>query len=199
MAREDRQVEGVRTRSEREDLRRLRALWLQPEFQEGVDREFPYADMAGAIIALRAQLGITQAELAARCGTTQSVIARLESGRHPVQTTLLRRIATSLGLRWRPVFEQPAVTDVFDGLEGEDKATPAELVDFAARRRARGHVADWQLAEVETRDPKSADFPFTWPELREALDRFVGSFAASEERSVDEHQIAEAESEYTAV
>jgi transcriptional regulator with XRE-family HTH domain len=199
MAREDRQVEGVRTPKEREDLRRLRDLWRQPEFQESIDDEFPYADVAGSIIALRAHLGMTQAELAARCDTTQSVIARLESGRHAVQTTLLRRIATSLGLRWRPVFEQPAVVDVFEGLENEVDESPAELIDFAARRRARGHVSGWQSAEVETREPKSADFPYTWPELHEALDRFVSSFAASEDRSLDEHKIAEAESKYTAV
>jgi DNA-binding XRE family transcriptional regulator len=48
-------------------------------------------DLARELIAARVRAGLTQAELAARMGTTQSAIARLESGAQlPSVKTLLR-------------------------------------------------------------------------------------------------------------
>jgi transcriptional regulator with XRE-family HTH domain len=60
-----------------------------------------------AIVQLRGRLGLTQTELAARAGTTQSVIARLESGRQPVEIKLLNRIADACETAWGPVFVGP--------------------------------------------------------------------------------------------
>ena len=55
---------------------------------EALDDEF---DLARELIAARARAGLTQAEVAERMGTTQSVIARLESGAQiPSVNTLLK-------------------------------------------------------------------------------------------------------------
>ena len=48
-------------------------------------------DLARELIAARVRAGLTQAEVAARMGTTQSVVARLESGAQmPNVNTLLK-------------------------------------------------------------------------------------------------------------
>ena len=51
-------------------------------------REFPYREVADAIVELRAHHHLTQTQLAELAGTTQSVIARAESGKHPVEVKL---------------------------------------------------------------------------------------------------------------
>lgn len=88
------------------DWRDLVAGWDQdPEFQEVYRQTYPYHAVADAVVELRAAAGLTQADLADKAGTTQSVIARLESGRHPVRLELINRIADALDMNWRPVFE----------------------------------------------------------------------------------------------
>lgn len=83
----------------------IRAKWqADPEFRSAFDQEYPYAGVANAVAELRASHGLTQQEFADLAGTSQSVVARLESGRHPVNTSLLNRIAGALGMSWRPVF-----------------------------------------------------------------------------------------------
>ncbi len=49
--------------------------------------------------------GLTQAQLAERMNTTQSVVARLESGHAHPSTKTLERIARSTGTRLRIRFE----------------------------------------------------------------------------------------------
>lgn len=53
------------------------------------------------ILKAREAAGLTQAEVAARVGTTQSVVARLESGiqKHAPSLTTLKRYATALGYK----------------------------------------------------------------------------------------------------
>jgi hypothetical protein len=53
-----------------------------------------------ALIAARLAAGLTQAELAARVGTTQSAVARLESGTVTPTVETLCRLADVLGLRF---------------------------------------------------------------------------------------------------
>lgn len=48
------------------------------------------------VIMRRAQLGLTQQELAERMGTTKSVISRIERGQHRTSTDTLRRLAEAL-------------------------------------------------------------------------------------------------------
>jgi transcriptional regulator with XRE-family HTH domain len=58
------------------------------EAYEALSYEF---DLAGELIAARARAGLTQSEVAERMGTTQSVVARLESGAQmPSVNTLLK-------------------------------------------------------------------------------------------------------------
>ena len=63
---------------------------------EGVAEEFDFLD---EVLRARADAGLTQAEVAARVGTTQSAIARLESAgtRHSPSIATLQRYAKALG------------------------------------------------------------------------------------------------------
>lgn len=53
------------------------------------------------ILKARAEAGVTQAELAARIGTTQSAVARMETaiGKHSPSISTLKRYASALGYR----------------------------------------------------------------------------------------------------
>lgn len=66
------------------------------------DAEF---SIAAALIAARAQADLTQAELARRMGTTQSAIARMESGRFKPSHGTLEKYARATGTRLRVTFE----------------------------------------------------------------------------------------------
>ena len=84
----------------------LKAEWAKDPKRRAVLRsEFPYRQLADELVALRAGLGLTQAQLAQRTNTSQSVIARLESGRHPVTVKTLTTIASAVGMDWRISFE----------------------------------------------------------------------------------------------
>ena len=63
---------------------------------EGLEEEFA---VAKAIIEARTRVGLTQAQLAKRMKTTQSVIARLESGKGKPSTTTLQTLARATGTR----------------------------------------------------------------------------------------------------
>ena len=61
-----------------------------------VTREF---EMARELIAARSRAGLTQGEVAERMGTTQSVVARLESGRRAPSMRTVQRYAKAVGAR----------------------------------------------------------------------------------------------------
>ncbi len=63
---------------------------------DALEEEFA---VASELIAARARAGLSQAEVAARMGTTQSTIARLESGRTLPSLRTLRRYAAATGSR----------------------------------------------------------------------------------------------------
>lgn len=60
------------------------------------DRLRPFEEIARMVIMRRAQLGLTQQELAERMSTTKSVISRIESGQRRSGTDTLRRLAEAL-------------------------------------------------------------------------------------------------------
>ena len=66
--------------------------WLKdPEVKVEYDRLGPEFEIATELIQARLRSGLSQVELAKRMGTSQSAIARLESGRTlPSAKTLLR-------------------------------------------------------------------------------------------------------------
>lgn len=81
-------------------VRDLHNRWFKdPAYQrayESLEEEFA---VARAIIEARTRVGLTQAQLAERMKTTQSVIARLESGKGRPSTTTLRNLARATGTR----------------------------------------------------------------------------------------------------
>ncbi len=86
----------------RKDLRHFKTRALaRPEVKREYDRlaeEFEFLD---EILKARAAAGLTQADVAARIGTTQSAVARLESpvGKHSPSLATLQRYASALGYR----------------------------------------------------------------------------------------------------
>ena len=85
------------------------AAWREdPEYVRTNDALEDEIALAAAIIAARARAGLTQEQLAQRMGTTQAVIARLESGRVKPSTRTLERLAAATGLRLRISFEPVA-------------------------------------------------------------------------------------------
>lgn len=77
--------------------RALERAEVQAEYNR-LGEEFAFLD---EFLKARAAAGITQAEIAERIGTTQSAIARLESGRgkHSPSLATLQKYARALGCR----------------------------------------------------------------------------------------------------
>jgi len=65
-------------------------------------------ELGGRVRAERKRLGLTQAELAERMGTTQPTVARLEAGGVSPSLDTLHRAAEALGLELVVDFRQPA-------------------------------------------------------------------------------------------
>lgn len=53
--------------------------------------------IARELIAARTRAGLSQGEVAQRMGTTQSVVARLESGKRPPSMRTVQRFAQAVG------------------------------------------------------------------------------------------------------
>jgi transcriptional regulator with XRE-family HTH domain len=62
----------------------------------GADQGWLFSQIAGQVSERRRELGLSQAQLAELCETTQSAIARLESGGRPPRIDTLLRIANAL-------------------------------------------------------------------------------------------------------
>ena len=71
-----------------------------PETADLIERERDNLDVARKVYELRTKAGLSQAELARKVGTTQSVISRLEDADYDGHSlAMLRRIAGALGKR----------------------------------------------------------------------------------------------------
>jgi len=62
----------------------------------GAEEGWLFAQIAGQVTDRRKERGLSQADLAELVGTTQSAIARLESGGRPPRIDTLLRIANAL-------------------------------------------------------------------------------------------------------
>jgi len=83
--------------------------WLRrPGYKAEYEKLAEGFGVASALIGARARAGLTQEQVAERMQTTQTVIARLESGRGRPSTRTLERFAGATGSRLCVVFE-PAV------------------------------------------------------------------------------------------
>lgn len=98
------EAEAARPRFHRlEDLERV---WLSdPETRAAFEREYPFAEVARAVVSMRARCGLSQSEFAARVGRPQSYIARLESGKVGVRLETLLSFARAVGVRLRVEYE----------------------------------------------------------------------------------------------
>jgi ribosome-binding protein aMBF1 (putative translation factor) len=73
-----------------------RKLASNKKYREAYERLLPFEQIARIAIMRRAQLGLSQQQVAERMGTTTSVISRIESGQHRTSTETLRRLAEAL-------------------------------------------------------------------------------------------------------
>jgi transcriptional regulator with XRE-family HTH domain len=84
----------------------LHKKWMkEPKYRkayEALEEEFV---LASAVIDARNRAGLTQKALAKKMGTTQPVVARLESGRIRPSLRTLERLALATGSRLRIGFE----------------------------------------------------------------------------------------------
>jgi transcriptional regulator with XRE-family HTH domain len=62
----------------------------------GAEEGWFFAQIAERVAARRKELGLSQAQLAELCDTTQSAIARLEGGGRPPRIDTLLRLANAL-------------------------------------------------------------------------------------------------------
>ena len=88
------------------EVRDLHERWRRdPEYRAAYEELGPELELARILIEARTNAGLTQAQLAERMQTTQSVVARLESGRARPSTRTLEEIARCTGTRLRISFE----------------------------------------------------------------------------------------------
>ena len=69
---------------------------LRQRLAHAEDNGWFFAAIADAVAERRSALGLSQQDLAGLCGTTQSAIARLESGGRPPRIDTLLKIADAL-------------------------------------------------------------------------------------------------------
>jgi transcriptional regulator with XRE-family HTH domain len=78
----------------------LHKKWMkEPKYRkayQALEGEFV---LASAVIDVRSRAGLTQKQLARKMGTTQPVVARLESGRSRPSMRTLERLADATGSR----------------------------------------------------------------------------------------------------
>ena len=83
-------------------LKTLKAeLLAQPQTRAAYEALAEEFDMARELIAARGRAGLTQGEVAQRMGTTQSAVARLESGKRMPSLRTVQRYASAIGARAR--------------------------------------------------------------------------------------------------
>jgi ribosome-binding protein aMBF1 (putative translation factor) len=89
-------------------IRELHKKWMRDhEYRREYDALEEEFALASVMIEARSKAGLTQEELAERMETSQSAIARMESGRSIPSGTTLKRFAKATGTRLRISFEAP--------------------------------------------------------------------------------------------
>lgn len=84
----------------------LHKKWMKdPDYRKEYDALEEEFALIAAVAKARLRSGLTQAQLAKRMKTTQSTVARLESGRGKPSTRTLQRFAKATGHRLKISFE----------------------------------------------------------------------------------------------
>src|SRR5687767_2292563 len=87
-------------------IRELHRKWMaDAEYRREYDALEEEFALASAMIKARRRAGLTQEELAKEMDTSQSAIARMESGRTLPSGSTLKRFARATGTRLRIAFE----------------------------------------------------------------------------------------------
>ncbi|KQW26978.1 XRE family transcriptional regulator [Rhizobium sp. Root274] len=87
-------------------LKDLHSQWLQdPDYRDAYEALEDEFSLVQALIEARVRAGLTQAELATRMETSQSAVARLESGKVKPSARTLERFAQATGTRLSIRFE----------------------------------------------------------------------------------------------
>lgn len=87
-------------------LKDLHKKWMKdPDYRREYDALEEEFELILEVAKARRRAGLSQEELARRMKTTQSTIARLESGRGLPSTRTLRRFAKAIGHRLKISFE----------------------------------------------------------------------------------------------
>jgi transcriptional regulator with XRE-family HTH domain len=87
-------------------IKELHKKWMKdPDYRKEYDALEAEFALAAEVAKARSRAGLSQAELAQRMKTTQSTIARLESGRGRPSTRTLDRFAKATGHRLKISFE----------------------------------------------------------------------------------------------
>jgi transcriptional regulator with XRE-family HTH domain len=76
-------------------------LLADPEVKAEYDRMKPVMELAWTLVEARNRAKMTQAEVARKMGTTQSVIARIEGGRSSPTVETVRRFFQATGCEFR--------------------------------------------------------------------------------------------------
>jgi ribosome-binding protein aMBF1 (putative translation factor) len=85
--------------------------WMQnPEYVAAYDALEEEFALASSLIKARAEADMTQEQVAQAMGTTQAVVARLESGKVRPSTRTLQRFAQATHTRLRITFESTPKT-----------------------------------------------------------------------------------------
>jgi predicted transcriptional regulator len=74
-------------------------LLANPAVRQAYKAQAPEFELAREMIAARMRAGLTQGDVAALMGTTQSVVARIESGRGTPSLRTVQRFANAVGAR----------------------------------------------------------------------------------------------------
>jgi transcriptional regulator with XRE-family HTH domain len=87
-------------------LKTIKKRWMkEPGFREGYELLGEEFELASALISARIRANLSQAQLAKKMGTSQSTIARLESGSGSPSISTLQRFAQATGTRLRLTLE----------------------------------------------------------------------------------------------
>jgi transcriptional regulator with XRE-family HTH domain len=87
-------------------LKKVAKRWMkEPGFKEGYDVLEEEFSLVSQLIEARTRAGLTQADVAKRMGTSQSTVARLESGGARPSLSTLKRFAQATGARVRITLE----------------------------------------------------------------------------------------------
>ena len=81
-------------------FKKLKDAWMKDAgFRAEYERLKPEYALALALVKARTKAGMTQSDVARKMRTTQSVVARIESGRTPPNLKTLERYASAVGRR----------------------------------------------------------------------------------------------------